>query len=55
MPELRTQHGRRRAPQVNHMPILLIVLVVAALVATFEFAALRWGYDSRDNFRFSRR
>jgi len=37
------------------MPLLMIVLVVAALVAAFEFAAMRWGYDSRDNFRFSRR
>jgi hypothetical protein len=37
------------------MSLLLIVLVVAALVAVFEFAALRWGYDSRDNFRFTRR
>ena len=55
MPELRTQHGRRRALQVNAMPLLMIVLVVAALVAAFEFAAMRWGYDSRDNFRFSRR
>jgi hypothetical protein len=37
------------------MPIILIVIVVAALVAIFEFAAVRWGYDSRDNFRFTRR
>ncbi len=37
------------------MPLLMIVIVVAALVAAFEFAALRWGYDSRDNFRFIRR
>jgi hypothetical protein len=36
------------------MPILLIVIVVAVLLALFEFAALRWGYDSRDNFRRSR-
>jgi len=54
MPELRTQPGRRSS-QVNAMSLLLIVLVVAALVAVFEFAALRWGYDSRDNFRFTRR
>ena len=37
------------------MPLLMIVIVVAALVAAFEFAAVRWGYDSRDNFRFIRR
>ena len=37
------------------MSVLMIVLVVAALLAAFEFAALRWGYDSRDNFRFIRR
>ena len=54
MPELRTQPGRRSS-QVNAMSLLLIVLVVAALVPVFEFAALRWGYDSRDNFRFTRR
>ncbi len=54
MPELRTQPGRRSS-QVNAMSLLLIVFVVAALVAVFEFAALRWGYDSRDNFRFTRR
>jgi len=40
---------------VNAMPLLMIVIVVAALVAAFEFAAVRWGYDSRDNFRFIRR
>jgi hypothetical protein len=37
------------------MPVLLIVIIVAALVAAFEVAALRWGYDSRDSFRFIRR
>jgi hypothetical protein len=37
------------------MSLLLIVFVVAAVVAAFEFAALRWGYDSRDSFRFTRR
>jgi len=37
------------------MPMIVIVLVVAALVAAFEFAAVRWGYDSRDSFRFTRR
>ena len=26
------------------------LIVIAALVAAFEFAALRWGYDSRDDF-----
>jgi hypothetical protein len=36
------------------MPILLIVIAVAAALVLFEFAALRWGYDSRDNFRFNR-
>jgi len=46
---------RRRPLQVNPMPLIVIVIVVAALVALFEFAALRWGYDSRDSFRFTRR
>ena len=55
MPGLRTRPDRGRPPQVNAMPLLMIVIVVAALVAAFEFAALRWGYDSRDNFRFIRR
>ena len=55
MPGLRTWPGRRRPLQVNAVPLLMIVIVVAALVAAFEFAALRWGYDSRDNFRFTRR
>jgi hypothetical protein len=27
------------------------LLLVVALVAAFEIAALRWGYDSRDGFR----
>ena len=54
MPELRTQPGRGRPPQVNAMFVLMIVFVVAVLVAAFEIAALRWGYDSRDNFRFIR-
>jgi hypothetical protein len=31
------------------------LLLIVALVAAFEFAALRWGYDSRDGFRFKRR
>jgi len=35
--------------------MLMIVIVVAALVAAFEFAAMRWGYDSRDGFRVTRR
>ena len=55
MPGLRTRPDRRRPLQVNAMPLLMIVIVVAALVAAFEFAAVRWGYDSRDNFRFIRR
>jgi hypothetical protein len=34
------------------MPMLLIVLVVIFVVVfAFEFAAMRWGYDSRDDFR----
>ena len=37
------------------MPIVFIVLLVTTLVAAFEFAAVRWGYDSRDAFRFTRR
>ena len=54
MPGVRTQPGRRPL-QVNPMPLIVIVIVVAALVAVFEFAALRWGYDSRDGYRFTRR
>ena len=34
------------------MEILLIVLFS---VLAFEYAALRWGYDSRDAFRSDRR
>ncbi len=40
---------------MNPMSVLLIVILVAAFVAAFEYAAVRWGYDSRDNFRFIRR
>ena len=54
MPELPTQTGRRRSLQVIAMSLLMIVLVVAIVIAGFEFAALRWGFDSRDNFRFIR-
>jgi hypothetical protein len=36
------------------MHIILIAILAVAIVALFEFAALRWGYDSRDGFRFSR-
>ena len=31
------------------------LLIVVALVAIFEYAAARWGYDSREGFRFRRR
>jgi hypothetical protein len=31
------------------------LLVVVLLIVTFEFAAARWGYDSRDSFRFDKR
>ena len=27
------------------------LLVIAAAIAFFEFAAARWGVDTRDNFR----
>jgi hypothetical protein len=37
------------------MSVFLIVILVAALVIAFDFAAMRWGYDSRDSFRFTRR
>jgi hypothetical protein len=33
------------------MELLLIIL----LVLVFEYAAARWGYDSRDDFRLSKR
>jgi len=33
------------------MELILILLAVVAL----ELAAARWGYDSRDDFRFLRR
>ncbi len=33
------------------MELLLILL----LVVVFEYAAARWGYDSRDGFRFKKR
>ena len=31
------------------------LLLIIALVLLFELAAARWGYDSRDGFRFSKR
>ena len=31
------------------------IIVIVALVVAFEYAAARWGYDSRDGFRFKRR
>ncbi len=31
------------------------LFVVIAVVAAFEYAAARWGYDSREGFRFRRR
>jgi hypothetical protein len=31
-----------------------IVLIVLTLVVLFEYAALRWGFDSRDAFRLRR-
>lgn len=33
------------------MELVLIIL----LVLVFEYAAARWGYDSRDGFRFGKR
>jgi len=33
------------------MPLLLLVIM---FVVVFEYAALRWGIDSRDAFRFRR-
>ena len=32
-----------------------ILLLVTALVLIFEYAALRWGADTRDAYRFGRR
>jgi hypothetical protein len=37
------------------MLVLLIVVFVAALLLAFDFAALHWGYDSRDGFRYLNR
>lgn len=31
------------------------ILLVTALVLCFEYAALRWGADTRDAYRFGRR
>jgi len=31
------------------------LLAVIMLIAIFEFAAARWGYDSRDGYRFNKR
>jgi len=31
-----------------------ILLIVLLSVLAFEYAALRWGHDSRDDFRFGR-
>ena len=33
------------------MELLLILL----MIVIFDFAAARWGYDSRDGFRFNKR
>jgi len=30
------------------------IICVLAIVLVFEFAALRWGFDSRDSFRIPR-
>ena len=30
------------------------LLFIAAIVLAFEFAALRWGYDSRELLRFKK-
>jgi hypothetical protein len=40
-----------RDPKVNLMQIALIVI---ALVVVFEYAALRWGFDSRELLRAPR-
>ena len=31
------------------------LLLIITLVLLFELAAARWGYDSRDGFRFTNR
>jgi hypothetical protein len=31
------------------------LLLIVALVIVFEFAAMRWSHDSRDDFNFPRR
>jgi hypothetical protein len=31
------------------------LLVIVALILLFEYAAVRWGYDSRDSFNTNRR
>jgi hypothetical protein len=31
------------------------LFVIVAIVLAFEYAAARWGFDSRDGFRFKRR
>jgi hypothetical protein len=31
------------------------LLLIISVVLIFEFAAVRWGYDSRDDFRFIKR
>jgi len=30
------------------------LLIIVTLVAIFEYAAARWGFDSREGFRFRR-
>lgn len=37
------------------MSIILISAAVVAAILIFELAALRWGHDSRDDFRFNNR
>ena len=46
---------RRRSPPVNLMPIIVIVAIIAVALFAFDYAALRWGQDTRDGFRYLNR
>jgi hypothetical protein len=37
------------------MELVLTITAVIAAICAFDYAALRWGHDSRDGFRFTKR
>jgi hypothetical protein len=37
--------------EVREVDLVLTVLAFVAFILVFDYAAARWGYDSRDNFK----